>query len=712
MPGVGIAVSRLRWGLSALILSFAWMMPASATAGHRTEVSYRGYSIAVPAGWPVYNLIRDPTTCVRFNRHAVYLGTPRADQRCPAHSVGRTEAILIEPISARASGSGSPGAPALPPGGSSARLPIRSRGVVVTATWGAHPGLVRRALGVGSLRPTVATASTAPPRARQAQTGGAVYTGLGFDPCAAPSIAHMSAWRASPYHAIGVYIGGADMACAQPNLTASWVSTETAAGWRLIPTYVGLQAPSNSCGCSGITPSRASSQGTAAATDAIARAQAVGMGSGSPIYFDMEAYPRGGSNSATVLNFLSAWTTQLHASGYRSGVYSGGVSGAIGDLAARWGTTYPEPDDIWIANWNGRKSTSDPYVSDAPWSFHQRLHQYAGGHDERYGGVTINIDNDYLDGHTAFGVGTAPPAPSPSLSVVPAGDGTINLYASWSGMNGVTQWRVLAGSTPPALTQVGLVPSTSGTTQIAMHSSFFTFEVQALGSSGQVLGVSQVVPTPPHIAIAGRSAFVPRRGFGGIPVECLTGIPCSVRLTISSGRTVIARTGPESIRTAGGLVYFALTRAGRARLAAAGSRLPVTVRASDASGATATARLTLVPFSVSGNGPHRALSQSPTLKIIGLTDFVSRRGVGGILAGCFDVTQCYPSATITAQGATIATTGNEFLGANELGYMIFTLTPAGRALLEHARGNQLAARVTLTSGTATATAGIVLVRFR
>jgi hypothetical protein len=40
------------------------------------------------------------------------------------------------------------------------------------------------------------------------------------------------------------------------------------------------------------------------------------------------------------------------------------------------------------------------------WSNHQRLHQYQGGHNETYGGVKINIDNDYIDGAV---VGSASP---------------------------------------------------------------------------------------------------------------------------------------------------------------------------------------------------------------------------------------------------------------------------------------------------------------
>src|SRR5215472_7835840 len=65
-------------------------------------ISYHGYQMQVPGSWPVYRLSGDPTRCVLFNRHAVYLGRPGANQHCPAHAFGRTEAVLIQPM-------GSPG---------------------------------------------------------------------------------------------------------------------------------------------------------------------------------------------------------------------------------------------------------------------------------------------------------------------------------------------------------------------------------------------------------------------------------------------------------------------------------------------------------------------------------------------------------------------------------------------------------------------------
>jgi hypothetical protein len=65
--------------------------------GVRT-VSYHGVAFDVPAGWPVYDLAADPTTCVRFDQHAVYLGHPGADMFCPATVIGRADAVLVEPV--------------------------------------------------------------------------------------------------------------------------------------------------------------------------------------------------------------------------------------------------------------------------------------------------------------------------------------------------------------------------------------------------------------------------------------------------------------------------------------------------------------------------------------------------------------------------------------------------------------------------------------
>ena len=73
-------------------------------------------------------------------------------------------------------------------------------------------------------------------------------SGSGFDACTAPSTDTMQSWLQSPYRFVGVYIGGRNTACNQPNLTADWVNTVHSWGYGLIPTYVGLQAWCTSAG--------------------------------------------------------------------------------------------------------------------------------------------------------------------------------------------------------------------------------------------------------------------------------------------------------------------------------------------------------------------------------------------------------------------------------------------------------------------------------
>jgi uncharacterized protein YraI len=230
------------------------------------------------------------------------------------------------------------------------------------------------------------------------------YTGLAFDQCTAPSLPAMQAWDASPYRAIGVYIGGINRTCAQPELTATWVTAVSARGWKLIPIYKGLQP---ACGArptdQKITPSGAAGQGTAAADDAIASATARGMLPGSAIYNDIENYSTTDSSCRTaVLTYLSAWTTRLHAKGYVSGVYVNLSSGAQ-DLARVYSSgTYARPDAIWIARYDGDPAlTGWPGISSNAWPLRQRAKQFVGNTTQTYGGVSITIDRNQFDAPVA-----------------------------------------------------------------------------------------------------------------------------------------------------------------------------------------------------------------------------------------------------------------------------------------------------------------------
>jgi len=87
-----------RWISLATLVAALGLVATCATAASAKVVRFHGYRLSVPAAWPVYQLARRPRTCVRFDRHAIYLGTPSSVQNCPAHAVGRTESLLISAV--------------------------------------------------------------------------------------------------------------------------------------------------------------------------------------------------------------------------------------------------------------------------------------------------------------------------------------------------------------------------------------------------------------------------------------------------------------------------------------------------------------------------------------------------------------------------------------------------------------------------------------
>jgi hypothetical protein len=267
------------------------------------------------------------------------------------------------------------------------------------------------ALAVTSLVTLAAGLVTAPVQASTVVTPGD-FTGYGFDQCTAPSQRAMDAWlTGSPYWAVGIYISGDSRFCLrQPNLTTRWVDTQLARGWRLLPITLGPQA-----WCTTrerylhqvrISPTRASGyskarrQGRAEARKTVNAARALGIARGSTLWYDVEAFNIHKTDCReSVLSFVSAWTNQLHALGYVSGFYSSGASGIkmIDDARVNRPGRFTMPDRLWVADWNGRAGVSSSYVRPGGWMPHRRVHQYRGGHDERYGGVTINVDSDFLD---------------------------------------------------------------------------------------------------------------------------------------------------------------------------------------------------------------------------------------------------------------------------------------------------------------------------
>jgi hypothetical protein len=71
---------------------------------------------------------------------------------------------------------------------------------------------------------------------------------------------------------------------------------------------------------------------------------------------------------------------------------------------------YAMPDVIFVARWNGQANTQDDVFHGGEWTPHRRIHQYLGNVTRTYGGVSILVDEDYLNVKLTKPTGTAAPA--------------------------------------------------------------------------------------------------------------------------------------------------------------------------------------------------------------------------------------------------------------------------------------------------------------
>ncbi|HEV7172784.1 glycoside hydrolase domain-containing protein [Pedococcus sp.] len=459
--------------------------PASPINAGTRKVRYHGVRVDVPASWPVVDLQADPHACVRLDRPAVYLGDPAPQQDCPAHLVGHADTVWLHgttPSSGFTPAARSAKVGTLPaqvsndPVGHGRRIRFTHQDVQLDASWGTASQPVDDVLatatpaaGPSTTAPTTAPSPTsaASPAAYGAPaldlssaaltatttTASSTFTGMAFDTCAAPTSTTMQHWLASPYRTLGIYIGGSMRACGDGPLSASWVSTVKSMGWGLAPIYVGPQAPCvNQGGLATFSASSAAAQARTDADDAANRASSFGMARGTPIYYDMEAYNTTAPGcSSAVMTFISAWSKELAALGYSSGAY-GSTSSLMTDMSKAMGTSgFVAPTNIWFADWNGLQTTSDSYFSGAHWTNHQRLHQYSGGVNQTWGGDTINIDANWVDGQVA---GVAAPVSYGTNVVGPGSAGFVFTgdMSYWrpnapQGLKGMAYWTNSSGNT-------------------------------------------------------------------------------------------------------------------------------------------------------------------------------------------------------------------------------------------------------------------------
>ncbi len=174
-----------------------------------------------------------------------------------------------------------------------------------------------------------------PDRPAQART--VTTTMRGLDACNAPSVSQMRAfWTNTPYGWFNMYIGGSMRACANTNLTSSWISQVRSIGWKLLPTWVGPQAP-----CTGYRnrfsydQATAYSQGKNEAAAAMSKVRGLNMSVDTPLVYDLEAYNTlDGACVAAAKAFVNGWTNHLAIPPRQvSGVYGSVCASALNEYA-------------------------------------------------------------------------------------------------------------------------------------------------------------------------------------------------------------------------------------------------------------------------------------------------------------------------------------------------------------------------------------------
>lgn len=410
------------------------------------------------------------------------------------------------------------------------------------------------------------------------QGGGSGYGAVisnkqGFDKCEIPGSSQLQTWwDSSPYYEVNIYIGGASRACANSGLTAAWISAANNQGWNFIPTWVGLQAP-----CSGFShrmssdPNTAYSQGRTEANSAVSAAANLGLTAGGAqtiIYFDLEAFPNDSACRNAVKSFISGWSGRLRELGHRAGVYGSGCGSYVTD----WAAITNVPDDVWPAHWiyssyNANATVwSVACVPDSYWSNHQRIRQYAGGHNETWGGVTFNIDSDVLDGHVA---GTHPrvlTAPTLVDSLTPNYSDlqALSSEQSWviadgqlfATQDGGQTWRAAAPAADQAVESAFFVNAQQGWVVLGPTSGRTTISLARTADGGQTwLRLPDVsLPTDSGQAAAAAQVQFLDDQRGWLALKLATGVNFSLgRLyyTQDGGYTWTARTLPV-----GGSVRF------------------------------------------------------------------------------------------------------------------------------------------------------------
>ena len=361
--------------------------------------------------------------------------------------------------------------------------------------------------------PIIAKSQSTPTPSPTPSPGVQVSNKPAFDACTLPTLSKMQAWwNSSPYWIYGLYLGGisypAPPSCSKAG--AAWMAAARLQGWTFIPTWVGPQAP-----CSifkykmSSDPGTAYQEGRSEAEAAFTAAASVGLikpGQPTVIYYDMEIF--GGASldcRAAAKSFINGWTQRLHELGQRAGGYGAACNSYIQD----WATVANVPDDIWAAYWYqpyeydpNASVFGMPCPSDNLWANHQRIRQYAGSHNETWGGQTHNIDSNIADGEVAVpnvAGAAASPATSAASQPIIQDMGWFSAERGWLLVNGRLIWTGDGGvtwteKTPPGekLAAVSFISESEGwaAASPARQGEYLAYHTTDGGSTWQVFSLT------------------------------------------------------------------------------------------------------------------------------------------------------------------------------------------------------------------------------
>jgi hypothetical protein len=234
----------------------------------------------------------------------------------------------------------------------------------------------------------------------------------GFDTSIYPGDAAMAAWRypSSPYYWSGYYLPAP---CHRDLTWANKYNTLTAMGWGLAAIYVGQQdwsqIPQSVVGRGADVAGRTAQstiaetvtcsasllsvdQGTAEATDAVARLRSDGFPDRSIVFLDIEFVT---SVTPALLDYYKAWIVGVLRDGrYRPGVYaakSNATTLRVAALDAYRSAGSNEDPPFWIASSTGFSLGASPTAVGLDFA---KLWQGRFDVTEKWNGVTLLIDVD------------------------------------------------------------------------------------------------------------------------------------------------------------------------------------------------------------------------------------------------------------------------------------------------------------------------------